>query len=714
MSCRSVFRWGIAAAVGGACALALNAQTGTQPAIPKLSKAPKIDGVIDNPLWEREALEIHDFVQLTPVERGTPSQNTKAFIGYDADNLYLAFRCFDTHSDAIRASITQRDNIIEDDWVLIFLDTFNEKRRAFTFILNPLGIPMDGMRIEEGGSDQIDASWDAVFQSEGKLDAEGYTVELAIPFKSLRFPDVKEKVWGVTLARTIARTGEIIVWPAMSRDKPGLLCQAREMTITGEVERGSNFELMPVATSLKTKDADFDFDPGLNFKWGMSSEMTLDMTLNPDYSQIEADAPQIDINQRFALYYPEKRPFFLEGMEIFQFPEIQVVYTRRIIDPIGGAKLSGKLGRFTYGLISAYDMSPTESLWEVSDGQVDRDATALFNIFRMKADVLKESYIGFALTDKELTGGSYNRLAGMDGQFKFGDHFFLNFQANAAQTKYGESKSDYAPALYGNMGYYLEHWGAGVFGTAIHPDFEAASGYVNRVDYRSWGGYAFFNIFPEKRYLNQIRFQLNGGRRFAYRGETLEDQWLELRTNLRFTEFSQMNVEFQRSLERYGGIDFHKTGLEIEAESNLIGWLPFGFFFSTGNSIFYDPDDPFLGCSNSYGLIVTLKPSKRLRISSSLSKQTFWETWGGAEIYDYNVLRSRITYQLNKTLSVRAIVDYNHFYRTLYGSFLFSYVYRPGTVFFLGLDNDLFRDEFGRYAQSDYSVFVKFSYWHRM
>jgi len=215
-----------------------------------------------------------------------------------------------------------------DDWVAVFLDTFNEKRRAFSFMINPLGIQMDMMRIEEGGSDNMDPSWDTVFYSEGMIDEDGYTVEIAVPFKSIRFPDRDDKIWGITLGRTIARSGELILWPPMSRSIPGLLTQAEEMIIRGEVEKGKNFELMPIFTSLKTKGAKADAQPGINFKWGISSDLTMDLTVNPDFSQIEADVPQIDFNQRFALYYPEKRPFFLEGMEVFRFPKIQMVYTK--------------------------------------------------------------------------------------------------------------------------------------------------------------------------------------------------------------------------------------------------------------------------------------------------------------------------------------------------------------------------------------------------
>ena len=206
--------------------------------IPRFSHAPKIDGILENPLWDKEALKIENFVQFTPKENGTPSEKTIAYIGYDYKNLYLAFRCYDSESRKIRASVTNRDNCMDDDWIAIFLDTFNEKRRAFSFIINPIGVQMDLIRTEEGGNDRMDASWDTVFYSDGKIDENGYTVEMAIPFKSIRFPDDENKVWGVLLGRSIARKGEIIIWPPISRNIPGFLAQEREIVIQGKVEKG--------------------------------------------------------------------------------------------------------------------------------------------------------------------------------------------------------------------------------------------------------------------------------------------------------------------------------------------------------------------------------------------------------------------------------------------------------------------------------------------
>lgn len=683
--------------------------------IPKLTESPKIDGVLDNPIWEEQALKIQDFLQFTPKEKGTPTQKTVAYLGYDHKNLYFAFRCYDTERKKIRASITNRDNIIDDDWVAIFLDTFDEKRRAFSFILNPLGVQLDAIRTEEGGNDRMDASWDTVFYSDGKIDEEGYTVEIAIPFKSIRFPDEEEKVWNVLLARNIARSGEITSWPSLSRDIPGLICQSQAIVVRGDVEKGKNFEIMPILTSLTTKDKKIDAQPGVNFKWGINSDVTLDLTVNPDFSHIEADAPQIDINQRYALYYPEKRPFFLEGMEIFQFPDdgLNVVYTRRIIDPLGGVKLTGKVGRFTYGLLSALDTSPTESLWDVSNGAGGREDNALFNIFRIKTDVFKQSYIGFCLADKEING-SYNRVAGIDGQLKFNNKWFITFQATGSKTRYEEKETEIVPALYAQLMYFSKYVGAGAWWKAIHPDFEASSGFINRVDYKSYGIFTFFSVYPQKQYLNQIRLSLNAGIRDSYFKDVVQDRWARATLQFRFTEFNQLSVIYRNDMERYLGVEFHKNSISIEGQNNLIRWMPFGLFLSAGDSIFYESEDPFLGWSHTYGAFIQFKPNKRLRISVSLTKQTFWEMRGGEQVFDFNVIRQRTTYQISKALSLRAIVDYNHFYKKIYGSFLISFILKPGTVFFLGVDNDLLRDDSGKYGQTNYSVFLKFSYWWRI
>ncbi len=690
------------------------AGTGERLEIPRLTMTPKIDGVLDEPLWEAGALKIENFVQLTPKENGIPTERTIAYLGHDAKNLYIAFRCFDVQPGKIRCSITNRDNIIDDDWIVLFLDTFNEKRRAFTFILNPVGIQMDGMRTEGGGNDNIDDSWDTVFASDGRIDELGYTIEAAIPFKSFRFPDSEDKLWNIVLGRNLPRTGEIIIWPTVSRDIPGLLSQGGQFLVRGKVEKGKNLEIMPILTALKREGEKPDLEPGVNLKYGINSDMTLDLTANPDFSHIEADAPQIDVNLRYALRYQEKRPFFLEGMELFQFPEIEMVYTRRIIDPAWGVKLSGKTGRIAYALLSAYDRHPSESLWDVHDGgSAAKDDKALFNIVRLKTDVFKESYLGFSLADKEIDG-SWNRVAGFDGQFRFNDKWFFTFQAVGSKSRDDGQETTFAPALYADAYYFSKYWGGGAYWKSLHPDFEASSGFVNRVDYRSAGAYVFFTLYPDKRFLNRVNLNLEAGQREAYFSDTVQDRWFRSRISFRFTEFNQLEAVLISSLERFAGVAFNKTTLEVQSQFSIIRRLPFSFFFMTGNAVNYDPEDPFLGYSNRYGISLNFKPSKRIQVGTDFSKETFWRKWGGDRLWDYNVVRLRTTCQASKKLAFRAILDYNLFYKQIFGSVLASYVVGPGTLIYAGFDSNYDRNIFRRYDRKNYSIYLKFSYWLRI
>jgi hypothetical protein len=683
--------------------------------IPRLSMPPKIDGVLDDPVWETEALKIENFVQLSPKENGDPSERTVAYLGYDEKNLYMAFRAYDSQASKIRCSITKRDGCLEDDWIIVMLDTFNEKRRAFTFAFNPAGVQMDFIRTEEGGSDNMDDSWDAVFTSDGRIDDEGYTVEAAIPFKSLRFPNDDLKTWNIVLGRNLPRTGEIIIYPGYSRDIPGLLSNGQGLLIRGAVERSRNIEIMPVVTSLKREGEKVDVEPGANFKLGLSSNTTLDATVNPDFSQIEADEPKIDYNLRYALRYNEKRPFFLEGMEIFSSPEIETVYTRQIADPLFGAKMSGKSGRFTYGLLSAYDQHPIESLWQISDGgAIDRSTKAFSNIFRTKADVGKGSYVGFTLTDKELGSGSWNRLGGLDGQLRFKDRVFFSFQVLGSKTSVEGERTSLAPALYGDLAYVTRHWTLGAYYMALHPDFQASLGFVNRTDYRSAGGYASYRLYPDKKWLNQVQFRIQAGRRIGYADSVAQDTWIRPQVQLRLTEFNQVFITYEAGLERFADVGFRMQELSVESQFTFLSWMPFNVYFETGDSINYDPDDAFLGYSNTYGVSLTVKPNKRLQLGTDFSKQTFWRSAGGERLWDYNLVRERATYQFSKTLSFRAIVDYNFFYKEAFGSLLASWVLRPGTVFFLGFDNNYLRDELGHLIRDNTNIFLKFSYWWRL
>ena len=207
---------------------------------------------------------------------------------------------------------------------------------------------------------------------------------------------------------------------------------------------------------------------------------------------------------------------------------------------------------------------------------------------------------------------------------------------------------------------------------------------------------------------------IQAGRRIGYADSVAQDTWIRPQVQLRLTEFNQVFITYEAGLERFADVGFRMQELSVESQFTFLSWMPFNVYFETGDSINYDPDDAFLGYSNTYGVSLTVKPNKRLQLGTDFSKQTFWRSAGGERLWDYNLVRERATYQFSKTLSFRAIVDYNFFYKEAFGSLLASWVLRPGTVFFLGFDNNYLRDELGHLIRDNYNIFLKFSYWWRL
>src|ERR1051326_1024553 len=340
--------------------------------IAKFDKAPVIDGRLDDDVWKTAAV-FKDFYQTSPGDNVAPSKPTETMIGYDAKTLYIAFHCFD-EPDKVRATVAKRDDVLNsiEDSIRVLLDTFNDKRKAYVLAFNPLGIQMDGIRTE---GVNVDFSVDIVMQSKGTLTEDGYVVEVAIPFKSLRYEAGKGKLWGIQIFRIIQRfNGEQDSWMPISRDINGILNQAGHITGLEGISAERTLELIPSITVSETGKLlpHFDFIPndpgrmvnepikldlGLTAKYTLTPTSTINLTINPDFAQVEADATVVTTNQRFPIFYQEKRPFFLEGIDMFQLP-LNVVHTRTIIDPEVAVKLVGKSGRNSYGLMMAADKGP--------------------------------------------------------------------------------------------------------------------------------------------------------------------------------------------------------------------------------------------------------------------------------------------------------------------------------------------------------------------
>ena len=702
----------------------------------EFEKAPKIDGIIDNPLWGQGAI-IEDFTQYEPIEGAPPSEKTKVYIGYDEDNLYIALRCFDSDPKAIRACLTQRDKVQGDDEITVYLDTFNDKKRAFAFQVNPCGIQSDGVLTEGGsrgggghgpgggggggggmGFERIDRSWDTYFLAEASLDDKGYTTELAIPFKSLRFPNTPNQKWGLKIMRSIRRKNEEIYWPPFSRSINGFLIQAGTLEIPGLIKKGKNIEIMPVTTGQKNPGEKFQPQAGLNLKWGITSDMTADMTLNPDFSQVEADMPQNTVNQRYDIYYPERRPFFMEGKELFNTP-LELVYTRKIVEPKAGLKLTGKTGKLAIGLLSTFDWNPPFiEIPGLVRSEDSPSGQSLVNVFRLKQDLFSESYIGAIVTDKEVRQAGdtrsyeYNRVTGVDGSFKFMNNNRFSFQVLGSQSQAQGQKTDWIPAANFNFNHQSRHWSLSADWTSLPEDFEAATGFFRRKDVQSLNSRLGYAILPENKWIISIRPSLEYRRIYDYSGTLTDD---EIQLSFFISGWRQTNfwVNFQKGLERYNNIDFRQQEIMINLSSEPFSWLSGNLSLGRGDGIYYS-DEPYLGFKKNYSARLTFKPLENLRIFYTLQNYGFYKSKGRENVYSINIVSQRITYQLSKPLSLRLITDYNDYDKKLYLNFLLSYVLTPGTVFYLGIDDNQEKIDRGIFRSTGRYYFIKFSYWWRV
>jgi hypothetical protein len=509
--------------------------------IPRFDKPPVIDGKMDEEIWKTGAV-FKDFYQFNPGDNTAPTAPTEVFMGYDAKFLYVAFHCFDDPTK-VRATVAKRDNVFGEDNVRLFLDTFNDQRRAYVLGFNPLGVQADGIQTEGQG---LDLSVDIVMESKGALTSDGYVVEVAIPFKSLRYEAGKGKQWGLHVWRNIDRMNdELDSWMPMARDASGTLNQAGHITGLENISTERTIEIIPSMTVSETgtrvpsilagqralMDAQhiavptdngrfvsspIGLDPGLTAKFSINPNTTLDLAINPDFAQVEADATVNTANQRFPIFFEEKRPFFLEGIEIFRTP-IAAVHTRTIVDPDIAAKLTGKHGRTTYGFLFASDNRPgnlddnnrdfiratsdlsgvqnqaTRDELEAERGSLLRilDKNSTVGILRLKRDIGKENSIGFLGTAYNFVNRS-NYVGGFDGRFRFNKQTTLEFQVlgtNArrcsllsADPAKDDCHTQNGLAYAYNLSQSKRHWWWNVNGAGRTAGYVSEVGFTRRVN----------------------------------------------------------------------------------------------------------------------------------------------------------------------------------------------------------------------------------------
>jgi Domain of unknown function (DUF5916) len=458
------------------------------PRIEPAADAVRVDGALDEDAWA-QATRLTGFWQYQPVDGRPAEEQTEVLVWYAPDAIWFGIIARDKVPGAIRATVADRDNLDNDDHVVIDIDTFHDRRRAFTFAVNPLGAQSDGVRSEGAGQvsslvpGSTDLNPDFTWESKGRLTPEGYQVEIRIPFKSLRYPAGESQSWGLNVTRVVQRTGYTDTWTDARRANASFLGQEGAISGLHDLKRGVAVEAQPfvTATANGSRDAltdSFDResvepDAGLNLRLGFTS-YALDATINPDFSQVESDAGQVTINERFALFYPEKRPFFLEGIELFGTPQT-LVYTRRIVDPKAGAKFTGKFGQLGVAHLTAVDEAGADDAW--------------FNITRLRQDFGRNSIAGITFNNRD-QGSSHNRVLAGDFRYVW-SLYYTQFQYGASFTS-DEAGSVTAPIWLAEFDRTGRQWGFNYMLKGLGTGFDDQAGFVNALRSNVVNGH-FFN-----------------------------------------------------------------------------------------------------------------------------------------------------------------------------------------------------------------------------
>jgi hypothetical protein len=462
--------------------------------VPRIDTLVNIDGSLEEGVWRRAA-RLTGFSQYQPVDGRPAAEPTEVLVWYSPDAIYFGIRARELHGNVVRATHANRDNIDSEDQIQILLDTDNSRQIAFLFGVNPYGVQQDGTRSAQfaggaGGASatgggfrninplegSVDLNPDYFFESKGRLVDGGYEVEMRIPFKSLRYQDARVQSWGLHILRRVQHSGFQDTWAPAIRANANFLAQSGTLDGLHDLRRGLVLEATPTMTAHadrsptlgNRRDYQKKADIGGDIRWGIRQNLTLNGTINPDFSQVEADIGQVLLNERFALFYPEKRPFFLDGLELFDSPN-QLIYTRQIVSPKGGVKLTGKLAGLNIASIVAAD--DKQYSWTGAH-------SPLFGVSRLRYDFGSNNTLGGVLTARE-DGADFSRIAAADFRFYHSKLYFAQFQAAQSWTDSSRNHLN-GSLLQGDWDRTGRAWGFHYTLRSLDPDFKAASGFVNR------------------------------------------------------------------------------------------------------------------------------------------------------------------------------------------------------------------------------------------
>jgi hypothetical protein len=716
------------------------------------------DGALDESVW-KNLPRLGNFCEIEPHEKTKPEVETEVMMFYDNDNLYFGFICYDNDISKLRKTLADRDRMFSDDWVGFILDTYGESKQAYEIFTNPLGIQGDLMWTAPGNED---ASYDAVWYSGAKIFKDKWTAELVIPFKTLRFPNKEFQEWRIHMLRTRPRENRYqYSWVPISRDDPTLFTNYAILKGIKNVKAGNNLEVLPYVLSsqsgaisdFENSDSKFENEKikgqvGLNLRYGITSNLTADFTLNPDFSQVESDAGQIDVNNPYALYYTEKRPFFIEGNSMFQSPST-IIYTRAVNNPLSAFKMAGKIGSYEIGFISAYDRnSPFIIPFEEKSKTLITDRKSLSNILRIKKSLNKDdSYIGFIFTDRQVNKDNkkfldvegFNRVLSVDGNYRFLDNYSFTFQLTKYITKEinfpdykdtgkfyngkytaaldGESFSGYGGSA--SISRSARHWNFSLDYGNASPEARRDDGFITTNNFSRFSTSQTYVLYPETKVINRIEPGVYAMVRHDYDGR-LRELFVGPQVNLSFAKQIYLYMQaFLVNNEQYGGV-YHEGAHRFNMNFNIntLDNLQGGFYFALGKYIVRDESNPFIGWGYNLEIFQTLKLFDRFIFENDWNYFEVAKNYADEKLFAGYILRNKSTFQFDKNFSLRLVTQYDSFSENFNFNPLFSYKLNPFTIFYVGstYNYDNIDNSYGipRNILSGRQYFLKFQYLWRM
>lgn len=699
---------------------------GADPLRPlRTSVPPIIDGLLDDAVW-REAPSVTGFKTWYPDFGKTMADETTAYFAFDAENLYFAFRALDREPAKVKASMASRDTIRADDWICVNLDSFNDQQALYAFYVNPLGIQMDS-RYAAG---REDLGFDAVWYSAGRIDDRGYTIEVRIPFKSIRYGGRNPVTMGVVFERFVSRRNEDGTWPALD-PKAGMnfLIQMAPIEYR-DIRHYTLLEVLPdvtwgrqrAAEAGRLATASSGSDVGVTAKYGLTAQLTADGTYNPDFSQVEADAGQIDINLRAPLFFAEKRPFFLEGQDVFNLggpsqsgPLQSVVHTRAIVNPRAGVKVTGKLARNdTLASLYAADELPATAAGAAAQ------AYAHFTVMRYKRSLTQDSYLGGFYAGRE-QGPAFNRVAGADGSFRIDRSSAVGFYALGSTTRAaGEASSGTGHAVAADFTRTTRRLNLSFYGLDISKGFATETGYLTRNGVMTMHASVAPKFYPTRGIVQRIDLEAVAQQtRDAFSG--IWESANGVGVGLMLKHAATASLSYSPSTEVFAGQRFATATLGATATMQVTKELRVQGQVGHGDGIYYSAT-PFAGRTTRASASVVYQPSEQWSETATFTYANFARATDSQRVYDYGIFRSRTTFQVNRFLFFRGILEYNSFRRQLLTDFLGSFTYIPGTVLHAGYGSLYEKTRWDgvqyvpgdRFAESRRGVFFKASYLWRM